>query len=61
MTTQEIKRLAELKSRVLKLSQDEQKEYLALRNIQHKTLESLGYGMKWDKENLRFYYGKGEE
>ena len=61
MTTQEIKRLAELKRRIFNLSQEEQKEYLTLRNIQHKTLESLGYEMKWDNENLRFYYGKGEE
>ena len=61
MTIQEIKRLAKLKSRILSLSQEDQKEYLALRNVQHKTLESLGYEMKWNKENLRFYYGKGEE
>ena len=60
MTTQEIKRLAELKRRVLNLSQGEQKEYLILRNIQHKTLESLGYEMKWDKENLIFHYVKTE-
>ena len=61
MTTQKIKRLAELKRRILNLSQDEQKEYLTLRNIQHKTLESLGYKMKWDKENLIFCYEKQEE
>lgn len=60
MTTQKIKRLAELTSRVLKLSQDEQKEYLTLRNKQHQALESLGYEMEWDKENLIFYYVKTE-
>lgn len=60
MTTQEIKRLADLTSRVLNLSQEEQKEYLTLRNIQHKTLESLGYKMKWDREGLRFHYVKTE-
>ena len=58
MTTQEIRRFAESISRVLNLSQEEQKEYLVLRNVQHKTLESLGYEMKWDRENLRFYYGE---
>ena len=56
MTTQEIKRLAELRRRILNLSQDEQKEYLTLRNKQHKMLESQGYEMEWDKENLIFYY-----
>ena len=61
MTTQEIKRLAELKRRIFNLSQEEQKEYLTLRNIQHKTLELLGYEMKWDKENLIFHYMKTEE
>ena len=60
MTTQEIKRLAELKRRIFNLSQEEQKEYLVLRNVQHKTLESLGYEMKWDKENLIFHYMKTE-
>ena len=60
MTTQEIKRLAELKRRILNLSQEEQKEYLTLRNTQHKALESLGYEMKWDKENLIFHYVKTE-
>lgn len=60
MTTQEIKRLAGLASRILNLSQEEQKEYLTLRNMQHKTLESLGYEMKWNKEGLRFHYMKKE-
>ena len=61
MTTQEIKRLAALRSRILHLSQDEQKEYLTLRNKQHKMLVSQGYKMEWDTENLKFYYVKTEE